>query len=72
MIAMNRGGGSSFTLVRQILQAWTYMCMWKAGLPTVFRESDVQVPIVQSTISLRSMLMLGGSGGMPPQEIFEK
>ena len=21
-----RGGGSSFTLVRQILQTWTYMC----------------------------------------------
>ena len=28
--------------------------------------------IVQSTISLRSMLMLGGSGGMPPQKNFEK
>ena len=23
---IHRGGGSSFTLVRQILQAWTYMC----------------------------------------------
>jgi len=30
------------------------------------------VIIVQSTISMRSMLMLGGSGGMPPQENFEK
>ena len=29
-------------------------------------------PIVRSTISMRSMLMLGGSGGMPPQENFEK
>ena len=42
--------------------------VWKAGLPTGFREPDVQVPIVQSTIS---MLMLGGSGGMRSQEIFE-
>ena len=30
------------------------------------------VNIVQSTISMRSMLKLGGSGGMPPQENFEK
>ena len=29
-------------------------------------------PIVQSTISIQSMLMLGGSGGMPSQENFEK
>ena len=28
--------------------------------------------IVRSTISMRSMLMLGVSGGMPPQENFEK
>ena len=28
----NRGGGSSFTLVRQILQTWTYMC-GKQGYP---------------------------------------
>ena len=27
---------------------------------------------VQSTPSMRSMLKLGGSGGMPPQENFEK
>ena len=27
---------------------------------------------VQSTLSMRSMLLLGGSGGMPPQENFEK
>ena len=46
--------------------------MWKAGLPTGFREPDVQVPIVHSTISMQSMLMLGGSGGMPLQETFEK
>jgi len=26
---------------------------------------------VQSTLSMRSMLVLGGSGGMPPQENFE-
>jgi len=26
------------------------------------------VSIVQSTISIHSMLMLGGSGGMPPQK----
>ena len=37
-----RGGGSSFILVRQILQTWTYMC-GKQGLPTGFREHDVQV-----------------------------
>ena len=42
--------------------------VWKAGLPTGFREPDVQVPIVQSTISMQSMLMLGGSGGMPPRK----
>ena len=28
--------------------------------------------IVRSTISMHSMLMLGGSGGMPPRKIFEK
>ena len=28
------------------------------------------VVIVRSTISMRSMLILGGSGGMPPQENF--
>ena len=28
--------------------------------------------IVKSTISMQSMLMLGGSGGMPPQKNFEK
>ena len=28
--------------------------------------------IVRSTISMQSMLMLGGSGGMPSQENFEK
>ena len=27
--------------------------------------------IVQSTISMRSMLMLGGSGGMPPRKILK-
>ena len=27
---------------------------------------------VQSTPSMQSMLKLGGSGGMPPQEYFEK
>ena len=42
--------------------------VWKAGLPTGFRESDVQVPIVQSTIS---MLMLGGSGDMPPRKFLK-
>ena len=26
---------------------------------------------VRSTLSMQSMLILGGSGGMPPQEIFE-
>ena len=29
-------------------------------------------PIVQSTINMQSMLMLGGSGGMLSQENFEK
>ena len=42
--------------------------VWKAGLPTGFREPDVQVPIVQSTIS---MLMLRGSGGMPPRKFLK-
>ena len=27
--------------------------------------------VVRSTISMQSMLKLGGSGGMPPQENFE-
>ena len=33
-----------------------------------YMESDY---VVRSTTSMRSMLKLGGSGGMPPQENFE-
>ena len=30
---------------------------------------DVKFIVQSTTISMRSMLMLGGSGGMPPQKI---
>ena len=33
-----------------------------------YMESDY---VVRSTTSMQSMLKLGGSGGMPPQENFE-
>ena len=37
----------------------TYVCKIKG-------PRDMLYSIVQSTISMRSMLLLGGSGGMPP------
>ena len=32
---------------------------------------DVEFIVQSTTISMRSMLMLGGSGGMPPQKILQ-
>ena len=37
--------------------------------PYYVTSSVIVCVIVRSTISMRSMLMLGGSGGMPPQKI---
>ena len=54
-----RGVGSNFEVVRPDYEDVYNGCFNKL------------INIVRSTTSMRSMLLLGGSGGMPPQEIFE-
>ena len=52
-----------------------YMCGKQdhlQNLENLVYECTGPGPIVQSTISMQSMLMLGGYGGMPSQENFEK
>ena len=52
-----------------------YMCGKQdhlQNLENLVYECTGPGPIVQSTISMQSMLMLGESGGMPSQENFEK
>ena len=63
---LNRGGGNNFALVKQSL--WTLLNVRK----DVATHIDTQATyIVQSTISMQGMLMLGGLEACP-QENFEK
>ena len=41
-----------------------------ANMDIYIRGKRVDITSVQSTLSMWSMLYLGGSGGMPPQENF--
>ena len=61
-----RAGGSNFTLVRQNFMGQSYLY-----IKCKHHNCEGLYIVVRSTTSMRSMLLLGGSGGMPPQENFE-
>ena len=67
---MHRGGGSSFTLVRQILQTWTYMC-GKQGYLQDLKNLKYKSYCAKHNQHAKHA-NARGVWGHAPQEIFEK
>ena len=69
MAIYNRGGGSSFTLVRQVLQTWTYMCGKQGYL------QDLENMMYKSYCAKHNQhakhANARGSGGMPPRKFLK-
>ena len=68
----NRSAAGDSTALIQ--HQWSRNVFWIGGAKVNLKVTNLRncYDSVRSTLSMRSMLLLGGSGGMPPQESFEK